>query len=49
MITQATLFQALADPTRLRILEALRQGECSVHELGKLEAVITATRGEVQS
>ena len=35
MNTQATLFQTLADPTRLRILEALRLGECSVNELVK--------------
>jgi DNA-binding transcriptional ArsR family regulator len=30
-----TLFQTLADPTRLRILEALRGGECAVGDLVK--------------
>ena len=28
-----TTFQALADPARLRIVEAMRSGECSVGEL----------------
>lgn len=33
MIMQSTLFQTLADPTRLRIVEAMRGGECAVSEL----------------
>jgi DNA-binding transcriptional ArsR family regulator len=32
-IMQAQLFQALADPTRLRIVEALRDGEQAVNDL----------------
>ncbi|MDP2316817.1 MAG: metalloregulator ArsR/SmtB family transcription factor [Pseudomonadota bacterium] len=31
----AALFQTLADPTRLRILEAMRGGECAVGDLVK--------------
>lgn len=30
-----TLFQTLADPTRLRILEAMRGGECAVGDIVK--------------
>ena len=33
MTTQATAFQTLADPTRLRILDALRDGEHAVGDL----------------
>lgn len=29
----STLFQTLADPTRLRIVEAMRGGECAVGEI----------------
>src|SRR6266852_8532060 len=30
MTTQLTLFHALADPARFRIVEAMRSGECTV-------------------
>jgi DNA-binding transcriptional ArsR family regulator len=30
---QITLFQALADPARLRIVEAMRAGECAVTDI----------------
>lgn len=30
MMNQSTTFQALADPARLRIVEAMRAGECTV-------------------
>lgn len=33
MIAQTTLFQTLADPTRLAILESLRGGERSVNQI----------------
>jgi DNA-binding transcriptional ArsR family regulator len=33
METQLKLFQALADPTRLRILETMRSGECAVGDV----------------
>lgn len=33
MMTQAAAFQTLADPTRLRILDALREGEHAVGDL----------------
>lgn len=33
MNTQMTLFSALADPTRLRIVEAIRAGECAVGDI----------------
>ncbi len=32
-MTQSELFQALADPTRLRIVEAMRAGECAVGDI----------------
>lgn len=33
MNTQLTLFHALADPARLRILEAMKSGECAVGDI----------------
>lgn len=33
MMMQANLFQALADPTRLRIVEAIKAGECAVGDI----------------
>ena len=33
MIDHSSLFQALADPARLRIVEAMRSGECSVGDI----------------
>src|SRR6266702_2706733 len=33
MKTQLTLFQALADPARLRIVEAMKAGECAVGDI----------------
>jgi hypothetical protein len=33
MIAQITLFHALADPARLRIVEAMKSGECSVGDI----------------
>ena len=33
MNTQIVLFQALADPARLRIVEAMRLGECAVGDI----------------
>jgi DNA-binding transcriptional ArsR family regulator len=33
MDTQSTIFQALADPARLRIVEAMRGGECAVGDI----------------
>jgi len=33
MITQLPLFQALADPARLRIVEAMKAGECAVGDI----------------
>jgi DNA-binding transcriptional ArsR family regulator len=33
METQASLFQALADPARLRIVEAMKSGECAVGDI----------------
>src|SRR5215467_12934956 len=33
MKTQLTLFHALADPARLRIVEAMRSGECAVGDI----------------
>jgi DNA-binding transcriptional ArsR family regulator len=33
MITQIPLFHALADPARLRIVEAMRGGECAVGDI----------------
>ncbi|TPG40552.1 ArsR family transcriptional regulator [Sphingomonas koreensis] len=33
MDTQLTIFQALADPTRMRIVEEMRSGECAVGDI----------------
>jgi DNA-binding transcriptional ArsR family regulator len=33
MIVHLSMFQALADPARLRIVEAMRAGECAVGEI----------------
>jgi DNA-binding transcriptional ArsR family regulator len=33
MIPQINLFQALADPARLRIVEAMKSGECAVGDI----------------
>ena len=33
MITQLALFHALADPARLRIVEAMKSGECAVGDI----------------
>jgi DNA-binding transcriptional ArsR family regulator len=33
MISQITLFQALSDPARLSIVEAMKAGECSVGDI----------------
>src|SRR5215469_17716432 len=33
MTAQIILFQALADPARLRIVEAMRSGECAVGDI----------------
>ena len=33
MMMQTKLFQALADPARLRIVEAMRSGECAVGDI----------------
>jgi DNA-binding transcriptional ArsR family regulator len=33
MNTQLSLFYALADPTRLRIVEAMKSGECAVGDI----------------
>src|SRR6202163_1841349 len=33
MIEQITVFHALADPARLRIVEAMRSGECAVGDI----------------
>ena len=33
MSTQVSLFQALADPARLRIVEAMKSGECAVRDI----------------
>lgn len=33
MIDQIKLFHALADPTRLRIVEAMKAGECAVNDI----------------
>jgi DNA-binding transcriptional ArsR family regulator len=33
MNTQMTLFHALADPARLRIVEAMKAGECAVGDI----------------
>lgn len=33
MDTQINLFQALADPARLRIVEAMKSGECAVGDI----------------
>jgi DNA-binding transcriptional ArsR family regulator len=33
MIEQSLLFQALADPARLRIVEAMKGGECAVGDI----------------
>lgn len=33
MVMQANLFQALSDPTRLRIVEAIKAGECAVGDI----------------
>lgn len=33
MTTQVSIFQALADPTRLRVVEAISSGECSVGDI----------------
>ena len=33
MNTQVALFQALADPARLRIVEAMKSGECAVGDI----------------
>lgn len=33
MNTQSTLFQALADPARLRIVEMMQRGECAVGDI----------------
>ena len=33
MNTQLVLFQALADPARLRIVEAMKSGECAVGDI----------------
>jgi DNA-binding transcriptional ArsR family regulator len=33
MNTQTTLFHALADPARLRIVEAMKSGECAVGDI----------------
>jgi DNA-binding transcriptional ArsR family regulator len=33
MTTQVSLFQALADPARLRIVEAMKSGECAVGDI----------------
>src|SRR3979411_657036 len=33
MTTQVTLFHALADPARFRIVEAMRSGECTVGDI----------------
>jgi DNA-binding transcriptional ArsR family regulator len=33
MDTQIPLFQALADPARLRIIEAMKSGECAVGDI----------------
>jgi DNA-binding transcriptional ArsR family regulator len=38
----AAYFQALSEPTRLQILNLLRQGECSVGELAQLCGFSTA-------
>ena len=35
MDMQIALFQALSDPTRLRIVEAMKAGECAVTEIVK--------------
>jgi DNA-binding transcriptional ArsR family regulator len=35
METQLHLFQALADPARLKIVETMRKGECAVGDLVK--------------
>lgn len=35
MELNTTLLQSLADPTRFRILETLKQGECSVNDIVK--------------
>lgn len=33
MIAQETIFQALADPARLRIVETMKAGECAVGDI----------------
>src|SRR5947207_1403272 len=33
MIDQISMFQALADPARLRMIEAMRAGECAVGDI----------------
>ncbi len=33
MVAQLTLFHALADPARLRIVEAMKSGECAVGDI----------------
>src|SRR5580692_2196720 len=33
MNAQVTMFHALADPTRLRIVEAMKSGECAVNDI----------------
>src|SRR5271156_2636797 len=33
MTTEVSLFQALADPARLRIVEAMKSGECAVGDI----------------
>jgi DNA-binding transcriptional ArsR family regulator len=33
MIEQIALFEALADPTRLRIVDAMKSGECAVGDI----------------
>ena len=35
MDTQLSLFHALADPVRLRIVEAMRTGECAVGDIAE--------------
>ena len=35
MNSQINLFQALADPARLRIIEAVKSGECAVGEIAE--------------
>lgn len=39
MMMHTTLFQTLADPTRLQIVEALRDGERSVNDLVDLVSI----------